>query len=784
MLKFKIFLFIFALSLLLGGCSGSTTENNNAAEYSKEHTNSSEALEMESSYPVYRAMAARMISLIFFNGGEDAAQEFLDVKNTDWYYGYINDICANGIMQGEGDIFSPMEPLTYRQAQTILQKLGITTADKNIEDSDVPVSYKLWCEMLFSGIEDKLSDYDVEKKQLGIFATAGYGSMASWTVSTSEGNMSHYGLYMDSFVDKTIEAYVKGNEIIAVSDISGSTCEIKGAFLKNSGVGENAVAVFGGVREMNCDTEFNDGVYDIVTQNGSIISISQEYAKISDTVKKYDDECIETEDNWVIEKNKSFRVYVNGSGAVYEGGMNNIICGGDYDFYVKDNKIWAAVSGDIKFGGNMRILISTDGYNGYYHSSVSLKGSGLKVTGLGNELYSGNNLELSENDDKGFFDLGNRIIISAKDGIEIVSLNRNYPSGEHPKYSGKIEIEKTGQGYVIVNETDMESYLEGVIGSEMPLSYGIVPAMVQAVCARSYAYNQYFGNKYASFGANCDDSTMSQVYNNTPPSETAKEACERTKGQCIVYNGEVINASFFASSCGSTANSWEVWAEADGTFPSAPKEYLSSRNNTGVDFSDESQALLYFKNTEAYAYDSWNKWFRWNVTFTPKQIEESFKNNVKSVYSPELIKINSQTDYESFMENPGIFEDMEVIERGEGGNIMILRLYFENGTADVYTEYNIRTILKPVGYSSDDVVINTNDGEQVYNYSLLPSAFFSFEKEKNDDGSLKSITLFGGGIGHGAGMSQNGVKTMADNGEGVEEIIKTYYKNTELKKMY
>ena len=95
--------------------------------------------------------------------------------------------------------------------------------------------------------------------------------------------------------------------------------------------------------------------------------------------------------------------------------------------------------------------------------------------------------------------------------------------------------------------------------------------------------------------------------------------------------------------------------------------------------------LLYFKNTEAYAYDSWNKWFRWNVTFTPKQIEESFKDNVKSVYSPELIKINSQTDYESFMGNPGIFEDMEVIERGEGGNIMILRLYFENGTA-----FNVR----------------------------------------------------------------------------------------------
>ena len=154
--------------------------------------------------PVYRCLAARMISIIFGNGGIDSSTEFADVSFDQWYAPYINNVSKEGIMTVSGGLFNPNEPLTYRQAQIVLKKLGLNTADKNIKDKDVAVSYDLWCTMIFSAIADKLSDYGVEKKELSIFATAGEGETESWTVSTAEGLMKHGGLYMDSFVDKTI----------------------------------------------------------------------------------------------------------------------------------------------------------------------------------------------------------------------------------------------------------------------------------------------------------------------------------------------------------------------------------------------------------------------------------------------------------------------------------------------------------------------------------------------------------------------------------------------------
>jgi stage II sporulation protein D len=42
------------------------------------------------------------------------------------------------------------------------------------------------------------------------------------------------------------------------------------------------------------------------------------------------------------------------------------------------------------------------------------------------------------------------------------------------------------------------------------------------------------------------------------------------------------------------------------------------------------------------------------------------------------------------------------------------------------------------------------------------------------------VIFYGHGYGHGLGMSQWGAKAMADLGKSYEEILKFYYKNTEL----
>jgi stage II sporulation protein D len=60
----------------------------------------------------------------------------------------------------------------------------------------------------------------------------------------------------------------------------------------------------------------------------------------------------------------------------------------------------------------------------------------------------------------------------------------------------------------------------------------------------------------------------------------------------------------------------------------------------------------------------------------------------------------------------------------------------------------------------------------------MPSAFFTMDKKLNSDGDVASVTFYGGGCGHGVGMSQNGAKGMIDAGFSVDEVLGHYYPGT------
>ena len=66
---------------------------------------------------------------------------------------------------------------------------------------------------------------------------------------------------------------------------------------------------------------------------------------------------------------------------------------------------------------------------------------------------------------------------------------------------------------------------------------------------------------------------------------------------------------------------------------------------------------------------------------------------------------------------------------------------------------------------------------------LLPSSFFVIETEKSDD-EVIGYRIFGGGYGHGIGMSQNGAKNMALQGNTAEEILQFFYEGSEAEIIY
>ena len=62
-----------------------------------------------------------------------------------------------------------------------------------------------------------------------------------------------------------------------------------------------------------------------------------------------------------------------------------------------------------------------------------------------------------------------------------------------------------------------------------------------------------------------------QVYNNVLENDTSIFAVKDTYGQVLSYNGDIITAYYFSTSCGVTSNIEDVWTDASST------EYFSAK---------------------------------------------------------------------------------------------------------------------------------------------------------------------------------------------------------------
>ena len=116
---------------------------------------------------------------------------------------------------------------------------------------------------------------------------------------------------------------------------------------------------------------------------------------------------------------------------------------------------------------------------------------------------------------------------------------------------------------------------------------------------------------------------------------------------------------------------------------------------------------------------------------------------------------------------------------------MILEVEGTNGTYRIMKEYNIRLTLRPVNYLAGGapVYLERHDGSRLADHGLLPSAFACLSLERNDEGEITGIFLWGGGSGHGVGMSQYGARGMAGKGYGYRDILEHFYPGSELRRL-
>lgn len=120
-----------------------------------------------------------------------------------------------------------------------------------------------------------------------------------------------------------------------------------------------------------------------------------------------------------------------------------------------------------------------------------------------------------------------------------------------------------------VEQMNMDAYLTGVVLAEMPADFETEALKAQAVAARTYtAKTTKSGGKHGN-GSICTDSGCCQAYiskesylnqgGSEENLQKVRRAVLETSGYVLTYEGELIEATYFACSGGSTEDAAAVW---------------------------------------------------------------------------------------------------------------------------------------------------------------------------------------------------------------------------------
>ena len=332
--------------------------------------------------------------------------------------------------------------------------------------------------------------------------------------------------------------------------------------------------------------------------------------------------------------------------------------------------------------------------------------------------------------------------------------------GSQALYRGEIEITKYNKKlgrFHIVNVIEVEDYLKGVVPNEMPVHFGLEALKAQSVAARNYVLSPRV-KAYDAFDV--VDSVASQVYFGAgSEKDLGTRAVEETEGVVALYNWDLILAQYSSTAGGYTESFANVFSDPKTkAFPSVSKPYLIAKPDilSQKPLNVEADAALFYKS-KPDSYDMKSPYYRWEKTWTKDELQKALQTNLPSQSAtgfvhPALNKNDRLSDVVK----------IEVKKRGESGKIIELEIITKTQTYKVYKELVIRRLF-------------TNNGK------ALPSANVVFEPQYDNDGNLLSLKAYGGGYGHGVGLSQYGAGFMATELKmPYEKILKHYYSDITL----
>ncbi len=329
----------------------------------------------------------------------------------------------------------------------------------------------------------------------------------------------------------------------------------------------------------------------------------------------------------------------------------------------------------------------------------------------------------------------------------------HWQRSEARKYTGGIEFVLDDTGNItVVNELSLESYVRGVVPSEMPASFPLEALKAQAVTARVEALSKIGVRHPVEPFDLCDDVHCQAFSGVTKHNDITDNAVTATRGMVMVYRGKLTEA-FYAGVCGGhTENNDNVWitnprAFLRGTLDRAGKQLSTSlEQEENVRRWIDSKPQVYCNTTEGNVPRSVNyskKYFRWQVDYSRAELET-------------IIRKKTGTSFGSLV-------DLRPLKRGVSGRLIELEVVGTRKKFTITKELPIRQALS----------LNT-----------LYSACFYVTTRGGTNGLPARFVLKGAGWGHGVGMCQVGAAMMAHSGQTFDRILTHYYSGIKLERLY
>lgn len=303
-----------------------------------------------------------------------------------------------------------------------------------------------------------------------------------------------------------------------------------------------------------------------------------------------------------------------------------------------------------------------------------------------------------------------------------------------------------------VNVIPLELYVEGVLPYEMPSGFPESALKAQAVCIRSKVL-ALKGLVHSEDPFDFCAEVHCQVYGGLDRRNfLVSRAVRKTHGEVLYHEGRILDAVYSAVCGGHTDNVEEIWntspkvhlkSKVDG--PSSLKRYepLDQEENVRKWILEAPHAYCNTQNGQwpnAFAYTQ--KYFRWEVRVS----QEELKTQLEKTTGKSL----------------GWIREIVPLKRTKSGRITKLKIVGTERDTVLEGELTIRRALSP----------NT----------LWSSCFIVIPQVTN--GIPQSFILKGAGWGHGVGMCQTGAGVLAFCGKSYKKILKFYYPNVEIKRLY